>query len=49
MYIAIISAKVSRWLCALAVVKTGFSTPPKKRSRSASFDLKAGSSFSRRY
>ena len=47
-YIASTSARPTRWLWALAEVKIGFFTPPKKRSRRASLDSKAGSKSSRR-
>ena len=33
-YSAMTSARLMRWFCPLAVVNTGLSTPPKKRSRS---------------
>jgi hypothetical protein len=38
------SAQVTRWLSALLVVNTGFSTPRKKRSRRVSLLFSAGSS-----
>ncbi|MNJ82357.1 hypothetical protein D3C77_817000 [compost metagenome] len=46
-YMAMISARVTRWLSALLLVKMGLRVPPKKRSRRVSLLSRAGSRSAR--